>query len=49
MADGSANPKDGMTGRESCREYRVVNLVVLVAVGADSLGRKEERMDLVVT
>jgi hypothetical protein len=49
MAEGIAKPKDGMTGRESCRAYRVVNLVVLVAIGVDSRGRNDERMDLVVT
>lgn len=49
MADGRANPNTGRTGRESCREYRVVNLVVLVAVDGANRGRNDERMDFVVT
>ena len=44
-----AKEKAGSIGSESCREYNVANLDVLEAVAGDSRGRKEERIDLVVT
>lgn len=48
MADGIANAKDGRAGRESWREYNVVNLEVFEIVGAENRGRKAERTERVV-
>jgi len=43
-----AKANEGRTGRESWREYNVVNLDVLEAVGAANRGRKEDSIDRVV-
>jgi len=48
MAAGIAKVILGRTGRDSCREYRVVNLEVLEAFCVDNRGRNEESIDLVV-
>jgi len=38
----------GRTGRDSCREYRVVNLDVREAVFVESRGRNDDSIDRVV-
>lgn len=48
MAAGIAKPNLGKTGRDSCREYRVVNLDVRDVVFVESRGRNEDSIDLVV-
>lgn len=44
-----ARAKDGRSGRESCREYRVVNVEVFEIVRLDNRGRKDDRIDRVLT
>ena len=49
IAEGMARAKDGRSGRESCREYRVVNVEVFEIVRLDNRGRKDDRIDRVLT
>ena len=45
IAEGIATPNDGRRGCESCREYIVVDLDAIEAVGLANLGRNEERIE----
>lgn len=49
IAEGIAKCSDGITGRESCRECRMVDLDAKETAGRDNRGRKEERIEDVVT
>jgi hypothetical protein len=49
IAEGSAKPRAGSTGRESCLEDRVANLEVLDGADAENRGRKYESIERVVT
>lgn len=49
IAEGMPIERDGRRGCESCREKRAVNREALVTVGAENPGRKEDRIDEVVT
>jgi hypothetical protein len=44
-----AKASDGRSGCASCREYNVENLKALETVGTDNRGRKDERIENVVT
>jgi len=48
IAAGIAKVIRGKTGRDSCREYRVVNFVDREVVFGDNRGRNEDSIDLVV-
>jgi hypothetical protein len=49
IAAGRANPKEGRSGCDNCRDINVVYLELLDTVGADNRGRKEESIDRVET
>ena len=49
MAAGIANPKEGKSGCDNCRDNSVVYLELLDTVGADNRGRKEDSIDRVET
>lgn len=49
IAEGTPIERDGRRGCDSCREKRVVNREALEIVGAENRGRKEDRIDEVVT
>ena len=49
IAAGRANPNEGRSGCDSCRDNNVVYLELLETEGADNRGRKDDSMDRVET